>query len=497
MATLDHLIGASIEGTARTLADAGVSDLPGTASLVARRRRRSAATAGGASALALAALVTAGVLQDRYAPEPAAPPGPETIERVEVPLGQGEDYEALGWAPQPACGDPLPTASGGLEGLSQELQLWGGDGESFAVPAREELSMTTRLHYEGETTAPVFADAGYAVVAKDGVVVATFKDWQRASAPFGALDDGWSTAKSIEADNLFPCDAVGNEHTLPAGDYELYVISRVHATEAEVALETLRLKGYTLAPSHGQWGPGSIDCTDYDTNPNFTARSPEYPLPLECDPGAVPDASLDLERGIVSLPLSSRDYAGDVDVTLVSEPIRYVATEDYTIIDFSSEIADPSQLLSDGSNTANPADLACGVEFEELAIDRAVWASSGDTHMDDLASEAGAPLSTDTIGAVERVDVVTADSAQAWLLTREDYALHVVGSATATLSPSGTFTIDRWTGHPDLSLRLTDVAWCGEPVARLAEVVMVTPVTATSEEGTLTSEVFDILLTAR
>lgn len=489
MPTLHELMSESIEGRTRTLKASEASPTGGTRGMIGRRRRRNAVALGGSSALAVSALVAAGVVQKARVDDAPASMDPTAIAYVDVPL----DYESTDGADSGSihfqCGEPLPESSASLDGFTQTITLSGSPTIDKDIQPATFSSVFT---YDGPDHAPVFIEAGYAVLVKDGIVVGEFSPgYYSSEIPLTPLTAGEPWRYVVGLDDVQPCTVAAEADTraaaaFAAGDYEVYMISQAHVTEPAVALEFLASSGHELM-SHmdGDWAPGSVDCQRQAA----LHAEIDFPLPLVCEPDAVPNATIDMDAGVARLPYAAANYSEDVSVTLVSEAIAFTITDDITWdqVGYGSE--------SDVPKTVVPADIECGATFAWVEQSTSLTGSVAESSLEDFLAGAEVSVNLDTRGGISRGTATVPSRGSAWLLYVDpngDGLVRVVGSATAEMLPSGTITIDRLAGYPDASMRLSDVSWCGDAPEGVSSVVVMGGVTVTGNAPTQTGDAFEV-----
>jgi len=485
MPTLHDLMSASIDGRAAALGAADASPGGATRGLIARRRRRNAVAAGGTSALAIGGLVVAGLAQDSRADHDPASADPNAIEYVDIPLDSVSTNGTEPWSIDLQCGDEVPPSSASLEGFSQATAILG---DPTIDRNHASASLSAEFTYDGPDHSPVFIESGYAVLAKDGVVVATFSADQTTDAPLTPLITGASWDHVVALTNPQPCPVdgamkSGDAVAIAAGDYEVYMISQAYVTEPEVALLNLAHSGYFLTPrGSGNWAPGSIDC---QTQIEWSGIS-DYPIPLECAPESASDAVIDADAGVARLSYRATDYTEDVSVTEVSPPVAFSITADITW-----DRAGYGWQSRESVN-AKPAQLTCEATFDYVETRTSLVGGVAARSLDDLLTGTEVSVDFDTQGGISRGTVTAPSKASAWLVSFDPDGSGeiVVGQATVDLLPSGTILIDRWSGYPDASMRLTDVTWCGVTLPDVQSIVIMGDVTITGDAPNETSDAF-------
>lgn len=453
MATLFDLMTGSIDGLARDLGGAAPTDA--TRALIGRRRRRNAAVAGGTSALAIGGLLAAGLTHsmraDNNAPASADPNG---IAYVDVDLSGSDAWPGF---TDPVvstnCGASLPAPKTEDQGFTQSVAV-------DPNVSGTSLHVNASLHYNGTDRASAAISPAMAVLTRDGVVMDYYLG-NGTGTPLAAVTTGetW-TASNVVDGSVFkqrPCSSgvdyvepKATDVAYPAGDYQVYVISRALASAPVIAELELQAHGYYLAdPRGGVWNPGSVDCQQWGDSAGGGIT------PVQCLDSLPAGVSIDAKSGTATLPYHSANYAGELNVTLVSQPITVTLDHDITYADLGQVSAPTSE-----PPPARLEPLACGGEANQR------W--------DGLeASFAQIPSFADIVSGV---DVPVLIDAQAGLDKRKG-TLHVGAHATAALIVAGNWIaqtatpvvtpneapIDRATGYPGVSLRLEDVTACPEP----------------------------------
>lgn len=493
MPTLHELFAESIDGRASLYAADAVGPDALTASRIAGVRRRRAVAAGTTSALAVGGLLVAGaLLRDggRGADDPAASASPEpgamataVVDLNSLPrLGW-----TVGWDRYFECGEPIgPEQSySNLDGFSQQVDI----GDTTALTAGgHAVQIHAKIAYDGEPHAPVFVDAGYALLAQDGVVVGTFGDasWS-GSPPFEGLKSGESwetyiTSRAFDsATTVMPCDAPTEDMqpdlaALEAGTYQVYVVSRALVAEPLVAQYSLVQQGLMLgSEERSTWSPGSIDCASLETG------MAGQPMVVQCDPSIAPSVKVDASAQTAMVPYAADLYTDDVDVKLVSEPIDVVVPATLTWSDLGQHFEPPG---------ADP-NVALYVDASDLSCDSGAFFAGGGapvsarvtgrTSIDRLTVPQGVPVQMDLDSGEDAgwIDVET--PTQAWLIARtSDSTQSVVGWGTATVDPQGRIAVDRAAGYPDVTLQLSDPTWCGAAPNILSGIVLTAQVDVSS-----------------
>ena len=457
MPTLHELMSASIDARAGTLRDADAPPGGATRGLIARRRRRNAVAAGGTSALAIGGLLAAGLTQrDRADDNAPASAEPNAIEYVDVDLSMSDVSQGF---TDPVvstnCGASLPSPTVEDQGFTQSVAV---------DPAAPDgtLRVNVSLGYDGPDRASALINPGSAVLTRDGVVINYYPD-NNHEAPFGAVANGdtW-TNRSVVSGPVFeqrPCfsgvDYVEPNPTdvaYPAGDYQVYVVSQALASTTLLAEHALQDQGYFVAGSgSGAWIPGSVDCQQWATSAGGGLS------PVQCEDPLPSGVSIDTEANTATLPYHSADYSGELNVTLVSQPITVNLDHDITYADLGQSSEPASQPKP---KPASLEPLACGGEANQ--------------HWDGVeASFAQIPSFADIVSGVDVPILVDAQTGR----DTTKGTLHVGAHASAALIVAGNWIaqtatpvvtptevpINRAKGFPDVLVRLENVTACPEP----------------------------------
>jgi hypothetical protein len=461
MPTLHDLMSASINARAAALGAASLtatdaSPADATRGLIARRRRRNAAVAGGSSALALGGLVAAGLLQDSRDQAPASA-DPNAIEYVKVEMsGTGGLQGFSDPVASVSCGATLPAPKTEDQEFTQSVAV-------DPTAPDGTLRVNASLHYDGLDRAPAYISAGYAVLTRDGVVVNEYPN-NTTGDPFGAVTSGetWNANRVVDG-SVFeqqPCrsgvyvEPSPNDVAYPAGDYLVYVTSQALVSAPVLAERELQDRGYYVAvSSQGAWNPGSVDCQQAVTSAGGGGT------PVQCLDSLPSGVSIDKKANTTTLPYHAANYSGELNVTLVSQPIAVTLDHDITYADLGYASAPTSQPTSNqpltcgqvdgtqifGSNLdttfAQPVTLASLVAGGEVPI-------LVDARTRDERSRGTLRLADGAIASV----VLGDSSSGAW----------VAAQGSAALAPS-VVTIDRAKGYPDVSLKLDGMTECPAP----------------------------------
>jgi hypothetical protein len=458
MPTLHDLMSASIDARAAVLGAADASPADATRGLIARRRRRNAAIAGGTSALAIGGLVAAGVLQGSRERAPASV-GPDTIAYVKVDLSGSDAFQGF-TDPEVStnCGASLPSPIVEDQGFTQSVAV---------DPAAPDgtLRVNTSLRYDGPDRASVLISPGIAVLTRDGVVINYYWGYNN-GVPFGAVASGdtWANGNVVSGPvfEQRPCfsgvdyvEPNPSDVAYPAGDYQVYVLSQALASTTLLARHALQDQGYDLAYSRpGVWSPGSIDCQEALKSAGGGAFTP-----VECLDPLPPGVSIDAESGTATLPYRSADYSGELNVTLVSQPITVTLDHNITYGDLGDVSAPTAQPTSDKP-------LTCGQNDGPRTLGGSITAEFVQpVSAANLLSGGVVPILVDdqTGDARQRGTLRLADGAIASVVLGDSSSGGwVAAQGSAALTPS-VVSIDRAKGYPDVSLKLDGMTECPAP----------------------------------
>ena len=453
MPTLHDLMSASINMSSHRLADAVPSD--STRALIGRRRRRNAAVAGGSSALAIGGLLAAALTQTRRVdgndPATPAPPSadPTAVEYVTTSVEDAAAplrNQAAGGA---WCDQQIPEPQASSNGFTQNVTL-----TQNTLSSHDGRAIISSLTYDGPDTKPAFVMPAAVVIVRDGVVVGLGTDSSVATS-YAPLTTGeqWNT-KPVP-DDIFggpasPCHSPSHPTSTDvlwaAGEYQLYVVSEAYTSKVAVAVNELTHQGYRIAlDSEGAWAPGSIDCQREST------PSVDWPSPVQCLDAPPAGVTIVAATGKVTLPYHDANYGGDLDVTLVSQPITVSLDHDILF----GPVSYPSDTAPN---------LACGAGHDSLS-----GSAASDTQfvvtpsLADLAAGVALPLQVDLRGGgadKQRGTLHMGEGATAWVVYGDTTSNYWVGaSATPVFTPND-IPIDRLHGYPEVSLTLENYAGC-------------------------------------
>ena len=463
MSTLHDLMSQSIDGRAAALGAASLtttdaSPADATRGLIARRRRRNAAVAGGTSALAIGGLVAAVMVQGsrEKAPAPASA-DPNAVAYVTVDMNGTSGWQGFSEpVASVSCGSTVPATVTQGQGFTQSVAV---------DPSAPDgtLRVSASLHYAGADRAPAYVGPGSAVLTRDGVIVNGYLS-AGTGDPFGAVTSGetWNANRVIDG-SVFaqqPCrsdsyvEPSPDDVAYPAGDYQVYVVSQALASAPLIAKRELEDRGYYVAvSSQGVWNPGSVDCQ------RTAASAGGGPTPVQCADPLPSGVSIDAKSHTVTLPYHSSNYSGELNVTLVSEPIAVTLDHDITYGDLGYGSAPKAQPASD-------LPLTCGQNDGPRTLGGSITATFAQpVSAPSLLSGGEVPILVDarigndhTRGTLRLADgalasvVVGAPGSGGW----------VAAQGSVALTPS-VVSIDRVKGYPDVSLRLDGMTECPAP----------------------------------
>jgi hypothetical protein len=461
MATLHDLMSASVNARAAALGAASLtasdaSPADATRGLIARRRRRNAAVAGGTSALAIGGLVAAVLVQGSREKAPASA-DPNAIAYVKVDTNWANASQ--GFADPVTfvtCGDEVPATVTKDQDFTQSVAV-------DPNTSGESLRVNASLRYQGTDRAPAFVDPGHAVLARDGVVVNTYPNFNNGD-PFSAVTSGhtWN-ANGVLNGSPFqqpPCQSgpssppSPDDVAYPAGDYQVYVVSQALVSTATLAENELQDQGYYVADyTGGVWNPGSVDCQQAVTSAGGGVT------PLQCVDPLPSGVSIDAKSHTATLPYHSADFSGELNVTLVSQPIAMSLDHDITYGDMGYVSAPTVQPTSDLPLTCGQVDgpLFFGSDFTTTFAQPVTLA--------DLVSGGEAPILFDARTRDERTRGtlrLAAGAIASVVLGDSNSGAWVAAQGSAALAPS-VVTIDRAKGYPEVSLKLDGMTECPAP----------------------------------
>ena len=477
---------ASIEADAR--AHLGAQALPGTRRTIGRRRVTATVGYGAGSALAVGAVaVAAATLVGQEEPAPASAPltstSPEveatvayaTVDLNEPRVGQAWDGRSF------HCGSRAPVPTSEAQGFKAEFD-YQGDGvfSQGSVDDAGEHTITATVSFGLDEELPTYLYEPQALFVQDGVVVAAApsavaREWQMTS-------NGWDATRFAHFTGIYDsCGEHERPTPLPGGEYQMYIVSKVTASEVEAAIDAAFAANVTLPPAEmlPVYRPGSYDC-ERPYNSEGMGR------PLSCDVSVMPGASVDFDSATAQIPYESAAYKRDLDVTLVSAPITV------QIDDYESPHAEQRGQL-DEPFTAESAPM-CGAEYS-YAHGSELMAFTGQSLVDlvpgntlDLGLWLSSPVWTE-------VTVDMPATARVWLMEEQLTPLegdvgsavtyHVAGWMDIAVRDAGPLTIDRYDGPQSSSFKVTDMSWCdGEQPEYIREGWMLAPFSLTDDAGT-------------
>ncbi|NYI40269.1 hypothetical protein [Demequina lutea] len=462
MPTLHDLMSQSIDARAAALGAASLtttdaSRAGATRGLISRRRRRNAAVAGGTSALAIGGLVAAVLVQGSRGQVPAST-DPNGIQYVKVDMSGSDAWQGFtNPVVSTNCGASLPASKTEDQGFTQSVAV---------DPAAPDgtLRVNASLNYDGPDRASALINPGSALLTRDGVVI-NYYPGNNNGAPFGAVASGdtW-TNRSVVSGPVFeqrPCfsgvdyvEPNATDVAYPAGDYQVYVVSQAFANPTLLAEHALQAQGYYVAASgSGAWNPGSVDCQRAATSAGggFT--------PVQCLDPLPSGVSIDTKSHTATLPYHSADYSGELNVTLISQPIAVTLDHDITYGDLGYVSAPTAQPTSDKP-------LTCGQFDGPRTLGGSITAKFVQpVSVANLLSGGEVPILVDdmTGNARQRGTLRLADGAIASVvLSDSSSGAWVAAQGTAALTPS-VVSVDRAKGYPDVSLKLDGMTECPAP----------------------------------
>ena len=318
MSSFADSLRASIEADAR--AHSGAQALPGTRRTIGRRRAVATAGYGAGSALAIGSVaVAAATWGGPEEPTPASSLSPlpqaeaglryANVDLTGPLLGQAWDGRAL------ICGEPAPVPTATDQGFTAEFE-YTGDGHirQGDLARTDNHQATVTLSSELDEKLPAHVHNPQAVFVKDGVVAGAFpsapeRQWHMTSY-------GWQTERQLDYLQIpSSCEQGERAMPLPAGEYDMYIVSKVAASEAAVAFDAAMRAGFLLPPAQmlDTHYPGSEAC-------EHLQHREAIGTPLSCDPTAMPGASIDFDAATATIPYESFTFTRGLDVTLASEP---------------------------------------------------------------------------------------------------------------------------------------------------------------------------------
>lgn len=338
MPTLHDLMTDSIDTRSRTLHAARTLPADATRGRIARTRRRRAAVAGGTSALAVGGLVTAVAVQDRAGEGEATPAASATsleTTSARIALGSGYVQGYEGWTERVDCGQDLPTGGASSEGFT--LTTTASEVITLATDAPQSYVKTV-LRYDGPDRAPLFIDPGDLVLVQGGEIVATLDGGYTADSTVDPLTagDSWDGGAVINADSLgqfglcqpFVAGDSVADTVLAAGDYQLYAIAYAHVSEDELAVMSLRDRGFALPMRlDTPLTPGSPECDDLVNEARLMGWGNTV---VGCEATDTSGVELDLKAGYATVPYPAALYEGDAELAFVSQAIPVTVPRDLT-----------------------------------------------------------------------------------------------------------------------------------------------------------------------
>lgn len=338
MHELSDLIVGSIDGRAVRLAS--VSAPAGLLALT-RRRRRTVTVGLVASVTVVAFGVSAGAVTlaqgtDATTVQPASATGsattpsggaspspsveptkPEGAPIVELPMNADYSLRAFD-ALEDWCGQPAPEPLTSDQGFQQTVTPALSSHDLDDPLLRAQATLT----YTGDPGTGVYANPAQGLIVKDGIVVAQLDYLSATMSDLRPRQTGTNWNGTVRIGDARVCDSAGQGARLPAGDYELVVLSHAWVTEADVAMEALEERGmYVGDSSDGTLTPGSLTCEALIRAATDGTAPAGYPV--QCSTAETDRDIIDTTRGIVILIYDAEQYSGDVDVLLVSAPMPF------------------------------------------------------------------------------------------------------------------------------------------------------------------------------
>ena len=253
-----------------------------------------------------------------------------------------------------------------------------------------------------------------------------------------------------------PINPSPSDVAYPAGDYQVYVVSQALASAPLIATMELQAQGYFLAASgQGLWTPGSVDCQ------RMAASSGGGFVPVQCADPLPAGVSIDAKSHTATLPYRSADYAGELNVTLVSQPITVTLDHDITYRDVDHV---PASLPTSTPTSDQP--LACGQVDGGHVFGGGIAASFAQpVSLASLTSGGDVPILVDarTMDQRSRGTLRLSEGAIASVVVgSQGPGAWVAAQGSVSLAPSAV-SIDRAKGYPEASLKLNDMTECPAP----------------------------------
>ncbi len=304
--------------------------------------------------------------------------------RARIPLGGGPEFASLN--DYPICGEPTPLGRSSERGFSIAAAVgpsedpWsGGSVDSLTV------SVTFGDGYPG----PVARGPLWVMLVKGGKIAgaarigaaqlraAIVPHTDPAELALPAMSDVFAcrrlSLRGPREYDLFPVEP---------GDYTAVASARIFATQESVALGQVLPGGFRIDEAVKQPGgvyrPGSYDCIVLEAGGQVVRG---------CLPDVVPGALVDTTSQTVSVRYDATEYAGPLDVTLVSQPLNLTLT---SLADNPREAVHVDPDAAEPTRFVSAADVVCGA----VVSDYTAFESPGqsrfdtDTGRDDVSIDA-------------------------------------------------------------------------------------------------------------
>lgn len=328
---------------------------------ITRRRRLTLGSAGVAAAVVIGSVAVGGLGLTDTPELPSLTPTASadlsldrgTVDYTTVPLSTTGHLSGELMQPGSAmCGESAPAPSHDNGDFTA----------TFELPDKLELDRSTTINehsterasitlaYNAQEPLPAFAGGLTALFIEDDVVVGysnssqpavvnTFMPDQTRTYPWRW--DGWVTN----------CDTSDEIPYLPAGDYDVVWISRVHNDLTTAAQWSLQQDNYSLPTVQDleAFREGSFFCDQWHMMDTFE--------PITCNPNALVGFTLDEEENTATIPYDTSYYVRDVDVLFVSAPSPAALTGEYPDMSYGDEFS----IYEPGG------EMVCGDFFHDIA----------------------------------------------------------------------------------------------------------------------------------